>query len=283
MRYLLLVSCILAAVVKGLTQQQQGFIPVNDGQLYYEKTGTGPPLVFLHGVCLDHRMWQQHVDYFSRSYTCINLDLRGFGNSSLPGSSPYSFHQDIKTLLDSLQIKNQVVLIALSMGGKAAINFSLSYPERTKALILADAAVDGYNFRDFRLEHIAKLAQQKGIDTANRFFLNQSIFASAKKDSAVFARLTQMVLSYSGWQWVHSNPVQELTPPAIEQLKQIKLQVLMITGEKDIWDFQQIADILHKNIKRSLKKEIADAGHMCNMEKPQVFNRLVSHFLITGK
>jgi pimeloyl-ACP methyl ester carboxylesterase len=283
MRYLLTIYSIMVAAISGWAQQRQGFVPVNDGKLYYETNGSGPPLVFLHGVCLDHRMWQQQVDYFSKSYTCINLDLRGFGKSSLPGSTPYSFHEDIKTLLDSLQIEKPVVLIALSMGGKAAINFSLAYPERTKALILADIAVDGYSFRDFRLERIAKVAQQKGIDTANQLFLEEPIFASAKTDSAVFARLRQMVLSYSGWQWVHKNPIQGLAPPAIGQLKQIQVPVLIITGEKDIWDFQQIADILHENIKQSVKKEIEDAGHMCNMEKPEVFNRFVSDFLIRGK
>jgi len=92
-----------------------------------------------------------------------------------------------------------------------------------------------------------------------------------------------MILSYSGWQWVHKNPMVGLTPPAIEQLEQIKAPVLIITGEKDIWDFQQIADILHNNIKQSVKKQILDAGHMCNMEKPDVFNRLVSDFLINGE
>jgi 3-oxoadipate enol-lactonase len=273
----------MMAAISGWAQQRQGFVPVNEGKLYYETIGSGPPLVFLHGVCLDHRMWQKQVDYFSKSYTCINLDLRGFGKSSLPGSAPYSFHEDIKTLLDSLQIEKPVVIIALSMGGKAAINFSLAYPEKTKALILADIAVDGYSFRDFRLERIAKVAQQKGIDTANQLFLEEPIFASAKTDGAVFACLRQMVLSYSGWQWEHKNPIQGLAPPAIEQLKQIQGPVLIITGEKDIWDFQQIADILHENIKQSVKKEIEHAGHMCNMEKPEVFNRFVSDFLIRGK
>jgi pimeloyl-ACP methyl ester carboxylesterase len=92
-----------------------------------------------------------------------------------------------------------------------------------------------------------------------------------------------MILSYSGWQWVNKNPMQGLTPPAIDQLEKIKVPVLIITGEKDMRDFQQIADILHKNIKQSLKKQIPEAGHMSNMEKPVLFNSLVSDFLISGK
>jgi pimeloyl-ACP methyl ester carboxylesterase len=282
-RYLLIISLLNLITLSGWSQTQQGFIPVNNGQLYYEKTGSGPPVIFLHGICLDHRMWQHQIDYFSKSYTCINVDLRGFGKSSLPTQTPYSFHEDIKVLVDSLHTTEPVMLIALSMGGKAAVNFSLAYPKQTKALVLADVAVDGYHFRDFRLDVVSNVAREKGVDSANQFFLNNALFASAKNDTAVFNRLRAMILSYSGWQWVHKNPMVGLTPPAIEQLEQIKAPVLIITGEKDIWDFQQIADILHNNIKQSVKKQILDAGHMCNMEKPDVFNRLVFDFLTNGK
>ena len=165
------------------------------------------------------------------------------------------------------------------MGGKAAVNFSLAYSTQTKALVLADAAIDGYHFKDFNLELVSNMAQQKGVDSAKQFFLNYSIFASAKNDTSVFNRLRKMILSYSGWQWVHKNTIAGLTPPAIEQLEQIKAPVLIITGEKDIPDFQQIADILHKSIKHSLKKQIKGAGHMSNMEQPDAFNKIVSDFL----
>src|SRR6476661_3600565 len=90
MRCLLIICSLVVAMVSGWTQPQQGLIPINDGKLYYEKNGSGPSLVFLHGVCLDHRMWQQQVAYFCKSYTCITVDLRGFGQSSLPTDTPYA-------------------------------------------------------------------------------------------------------------------------------------------------------------------------------------------------
>ena len=273
----------MMVALHGMAQLQQGFINISDGNLFYQKKGNGPPILFLHGLCLDHRMWEDQVNYFSDSFTCISIDLRGFGKSSVPGSTPYSFHADINTLLDSLHIEEPVVLIALSMGGKAAVNFSLAYPHKTKALILADVAIDGYNFEEFILKPIYDAGMQKGVDTANQLFLDHPLFSTAKSDSTVFKRLRDMILSYSGWQWVHKNPIQSLTPPAIDQLEKIKVPVLIITGEKDMRDFQQIADILHKNIKHSLKKQIPEAGHMSNMEKPVLFNSLVSDFLISGK
>jgi pimeloyl-ACP methyl ester carboxylesterase len=262
---------------------QEGFVPINEGNLYYQKKGAGPFLVFIHGICLDHRMWEKQINYFSTSFTCISVDLRGFGKSSVPTGTPYSFHEDLKTLFDSLQINEPVVLVALSMGGKAAVNFALAYPQKTKALILSDVAVDGFSFKEFKLDAIYDAGKQKGVDTANQLFLDHPIFSSTRSDSAAFHDLRNMILSYSGWQWIHKNPIQGLTPPAIQQLDQIKMPVLIITGEKDNQDFQQIADILHQNIKHSLRKQIKGAGHMCNMDQPDAFNKIVSDFLAFDK
>ena len=123
---------------------------------------------------------EEQVNYFSNSFTCISVDLRGFGKSSHPTSTPYSFHADINILLDSLHIEEPIVLIALSMGGKAAVNFSLVYPDKTKALILADVAIDGYSFEEFNLKPIYDAGMQKGIDTANQLFLDHPIFRLPK-------------------------------------------------------------------------------------------------------
>jgi len=282
MKFLRISFLLLLLTSNGLAQGRDGFIYVNGGNLYYQKTGEGPALVFLHGICLDHRMWERQVDFFSNQFTCISIDLRGFGKSSVP-AGPYSYHEDIHSILDRLHINESIVLIAVSMGGKAAVNFSLAYPQRTKALILADVVIDGYIFKDFNLKPVSETAKQKGIDSANQLFLNNPVFNSARKDSTVFRHLGDMILSYSGWQWLHNNPIEGLTPPAIQQLQQIKAPTLIITGEEDIQDFQQVAGILHENIRHSLKKQIPEAGHMCNMEKPDAFNSMVSDFLILGR
>ena len=257
---------------------QEGFVNIENGRLFYQKQGTGPALLFLHGICLDHQMWNDQVRFFSNRFTCITVDLRGFGKSSLP-AGPYSFHEDLNVLLDSLHITDPLTIIALSMGGKAAINFAIAYPQKVKALILADAAVDGCSFKEFDLKPVIELAKLKGIDSANQLFLNNAVFAYSKKNDSVFNRLKKMILSYSGWQWLNKNPMQYLNPVAVQQLDKIQSAVLIITGEKDIQDFQDIATLLHNSIKGSILKTIKNAGHMCNMDNPEVFNELALDFI----
>ena len=68
------------------------------------------------------------------------LDLRGFGRSTLPGTTPYSHAHDLAALLDHLDIP-AAALVGLSKGGAVALDFALTYPRRTQALALVDIRV----------------------------------------------------------------------------------------------------------------------------------------------
>ena len=80
---------------------------------------TRPILVFIHGWPLSHEMWENQVAYFAnRGYRCVAYDRRGFGKSSKPwGGYDYdTFADDLKAVIDELDLNN-VVLIGFSMGG----------------------------------------------------------------------------------------------------------------------------------------------------------------------
>lgn len=73
----------------------------NSGDIYYEVTGAGEPVVFVHGFTLDHRMWQPQVEVLRDDYQMITYDVRGFGRSSLP-DGPYNHAADLRALLYEL-------------------------------------------------------------------------------------------------------------------------------------------------------------------------------------
>jgi 3-oxoadipate enol-lactonase len=255
------------------------YCPISEGKLFFLKKGSGPPIVFIHGFCLDNRMWENQVNYFSKKYTCIAFDLRGFGKSSVPADQSFSTHEDLDVLLGFLKIDQPVILVGFSMGAKVASNFAITYPEKTKAIIFADGAIDGYVFKDFNLTYIYNAGKQQGTPVANKMWLDHPIFNSSRKNLAVMESLAEMVMSYSGWHWANSNPIKNLIPPAIEQLQKLKMPCLILIGEFDIPDFKAISDLLNKQIKHAFKIEIAGVGHMCNMESPDIFNSHVNEFL----
>jgi 3-oxoadipate enol-lactonase len=144
------------------------FADVNGTRLYYELKGAGPVVAFLHGWTLDTTMWDDQYDEFAKHYKVLRYDLRGNGKSAVPQTGhPYAHHEDLMALLDYLRIQKAAV-IGLSMGGYAAINFAIAYPERTSALIPVDATIesrihlkDGDSFAS-----VFSKAKEEGIESA---------------------------------------------------------------------------------------------------------------------
>src|SRR5690242_1325029 len=79
------------------------FLALDGCDLYYETHGSGPALVFAHGLGGNHLTWWQQVPYFRDRYTCITFAHRGFGLSAAPaGPQPERFVDDLAALIDHL-------------------------------------------------------------------------------------------------------------------------------------------------------------------------------------
>jgi 3-oxoadipate enol-lactonase len=256
---------------------ESGFALINNTCLYFEKSGTGKPIVFVHGMGLDCQMWEVQFFELAKQYQAIRYDLRGFGKSSLPTEQCYSHHNDLMALLNYLKISN-ASLIGHSMGGRVVTDFALTYPEMTTSLVLVNAALHGYVFKSFSLEKVIAAAKQSSIQSARKTWLAHALFNSANKNPHLATTLEKIVSSYSGWHWLNKNPWTPLNPPSMEQLNTIKTPTLITVGQLDLPDFHRIASILAKEISNSKKKEIPNVGHMSNMENPTEFNRIVSEF-----
>jgi pimeloyl-ACP methyl ester carboxylesterase len=88
-----------------------------------------------------------------------------------------------------------------------------------------------------------------------------------------------MITDYSGWHWVNRNPHTSLMPADIDRLDKIKSPALVITGERDLPDFQAVAEILRKQIPGAQRAVLPGVGHMVNLEAPERFNQIILEFL----
>jgi 3-oxoadipate enol-lactonase len=82
-----------------------------------------------------------------------------------------------------------------------------------------------------------------------------------------------MVADYSGWYWLNDSPSQNIVPPALERLEQIKMPTMVIDGELDLAYNHEIAQNLARRIPDATLVKIAYAGHMANLEEPAEVNR----------
>jgi 3-oxoadipate enol-lactonase len=260
---------------------EQEFAAVDGTRLYYEVAGSGEPLVLIHGFALDMHMWDDQFIPFAGHHRAIRYDLRGFGKSAVPDEAPYAHADDLAALLDYLGVP-RTAIVGLSLGGEVAIDFALAYPDRTHALILADAAVGGHRWSDAwkaDVRPVWRTARTDGIEQARVRWLDQPIFTPAHEHPALATRLSAMVHAYSGWHWVNRDPHRNADPLATERLASIGVPTLVLLGERDVPDFHVMADCIATGIPGARKTILSDVGHTANMEAPARFNAEVLQFL----
>jgi len=110
----------------------------NEIEINYIKRGRGEPLLMFQGLGQTIDSWTFQIPFFKRKMTVIALDNRGVGGSSRP-DYPYTmdmFVDESKALLDYLDIRDNVHLIGVSLGGMIAQNFVLKHPEIVKTITL---------------------------------------------------------------------------------------------------------------------------------------------------
>ena len=228
-----------------------GFAEINGSKTYYEVAGEGHPLVLVHGFSLDTRMWDDQWDVFAEGYRVVRYDVRGFGQTAPTGSMPYSRSDDLAALLDHLDIESAHI-VGLSMGGDIALEFAISYPDRTIALIPVDAAIGGYNRTNVFATALQALSEQ-GMEAAIQAWMDSPLFKPAMDNLKCAPRLKEIASGYSGWHWTEGSTRTSLDPPANERLREISAPTLVIVGEHDITDFHLMASRMEGMIPKAKK------------------------------
>jgi pimeloyl-ACP methyl ester carboxylesterase len=265
-----------------MNEIKQEYAEVNNTRLYYEITGQGHPIVLIHGMNLNHTMWNPQVQELSKHNTVIRYDLRGYGKSANPKEDePYSNHTDLKALLDYLNIR-RTHLLGLSMGGGVAINFTLEHPEYVSSLIPVDSSLAGYNYSSEFLTWIFsmfQIAKTSGLRDALDTFVDGELFKATSRNLEAMEMLRSIVHSHKGWSLFNQATQVDPEPAPATQLHKIKCPTLIVVGEYDIPDFQGIANKITNDVPNAKKCVIEGVGHISNLEDPLKFNKEILSFL----
>jgi pimeloyl-ACP methyl ester carboxylesterase len=210
--------------------------------------------------------------------------MRGHGKSDDPVVGvPYSHAEDLNVLMEYLKI-DKAVLVGLSSGGKVAIAFALTHPEKVAAMVTADSVIDGFSYFGnggflTRFIKVFQLGRQGKLKKALGLWLADPLFAPARRNPQLAQKLKKIVYDHKGFRFLKKDPAFWPKPKSIKRLSDIKSPTLVILGDLDIPDMNAISQIIATQVKDAQLKIIKDCGHMSNMEKPAEFNRLVLDFI----
>jgi pimeloyl-ACP methyl ester carboxylesterase len=270
---------VASVVLAAETRSQSGIAEVNGTRLYYETTGSGPHVVLLHGGNLDSRMWDDQVPFLAKSFTVTRYDIRPYGRSAL-AEKGYSNVDDLTALMDALGI-TRASLVGLSLGGRIAIDFALVHPDRVDKLVLMGPGLTGFPFNQKDEAVLAMLARAKSGDAqgAMELWLQHPMMAPAMARPAVAARIRPIAMDNAKI-WSHLAVGERVpNPPAIKRLGDVRAPTLVIVGERDVPDIQQIVKLVATSVPGARTAVVPGAAHMPNMEDPSLVNRWLGEFL----
>jgi 3-oxoadipate enol-lactonase len=246
-------------------------------------------VVLLHAGVGDRRLWDGQLEAFAAGRLTVRPDLRGFGESPLPGG-PFSYVDDLRALLDHLGL-DRAALVANSFGGRVALDFALAHPERVDALVLAAPAVTGWEGSaelDAFDEEEDALLDAGRIDEAVELNLRTWLDGHGREAApvspearAALARMQRRAFDVQ-LQAYAASPPPEATgwsdPPAIALLAEIAVPTLVVVCEHDQPAFRALAERLAAELPDA-EGAVLEAGHLAAFERPEEFNRLVLGFL----
>lgn len=258
--------------------------------LYYEETGQGTPILFVHEFASDHRGWEPQMREFGKRYRCITYSARGYTPSDVPDDTKAYSHthmmRDALAVLDHLKI-DRAHIIGLSMGGYTALQVALHHPGRVRSLVLAGAGsgfergyVNEFHAQSralgdrFENEGSGRVAETygrgpsripfeikdpRGFDEFQRRFAEHDARGSANV-SRGFQGARPSLLDFE-------DGIRKLTTPA-----------LIVVGDEDERCIESSL-FLKAAIPASGLVMFPKTGHVVNLEEPNLFNAVTADFL----
>jgi pimeloyl-ACP methyl ester carboxylesterase len=265
-------------------------IQTNGVKTYYEREGDGPPVVFIHGAIMDHRMWATQIDTFVDEFTTVAYDVRGHGRtggSDVPTYTVDLYVEDLNALLTALELE-QPVLCGLSLGGCIAQAYAAKYPKNVAGLVLADTftqaplGLTGWLlFTNLRI--FAALDRIIRYKSLNRF---QMRVGNLIKPGVAGQEGTIQELIDTGSTITHAEFVKIVGslvafPRASNvALSEIDVPTLILYGENEPSLMRDHAVLMSKLIPNTTAvTEIPDAGHASNIDNPVIFTETIREFL----
>jgi pimeloyl-ACP methyl ester carboxylesterase len=266
------------------------FINWNGCELHYTESGSGFPILMIHGFGGSNRDFYLLDSLLNNKYRVIRVDLPGFGLSDFPqqdttGSDFIEVYNNyFNFLLDTLHLDSFYVM-GNSLGGMIAWHLERHHPNRVKKMVLFNSA--GYDMKEVMKSANAHLLQYKAVQMIlkkgiPKFFVKQGIKRVVNNPSTISADKIQRVYTF----WNREGNMQHLINMAnsktfVDQnlIKQVACPTLIVWGNNDKIVNVKYAHRFHADIKGSREIIYDNCGHVPMLENPLQVSRDVLQFL----
>lgn len=259
--------------------------------LYYEVTGSGQPLLLVHGWNCSSKFWKKNVPELSKDFQVVTFDLRGCGNSSkiMTGHTIPQYAQDVRAIIEHLNL-HDVTLVGWSMGGPIVLSYWEQYSKdsRLKALGLLDVTAAPFCQEDWSC-HMLKETTFDGMnDFANAYTsdvknfaiaFTKNMFKDGKADQSDIDWISAELLKTPAWIGVAIH-CDFLMRDYLSVLPTITIPTIVFAANSIVFtDGIKMSRHYADQLPNSKFVPFEDTGHLLFYEQPERFNRELRDFI----
>jgi len=239
--------------------------------------GGGTPIVFLHGVGSDKSVWAPQLEHFGKSRRAIAFDYPGYGESSAAadGTTRDDYAATILEAMSALGA-GRAHVCGLSLGGVVAIAIHHLSSESCASLILADSFAVHPDGRAIYERSLAASSDLPALAEAR-----VDVLLAQPADPAVRSEVVETMARIDPAAYRIGAEAVWLADQR-DRARAIVAPTLVVCGAEDTVTPPELSRELAALIPGARYEEIAGSGHLSNLERPRVFNRLVEEFLADG-
>jgi pimeloyl-ACP methyl ester carboxylesterase len=227
--------------------------------LYSEKRGYGEPLVLIHGLGGSCRWWERNTDALAKHFQVHVIDLMGCGKSATQGKFVLQeAAQHVKHWMETHRIRRAHV-VGHSMGGFVAAELAADYPDMVEKLVLVDAAI-------VPPEQMVKPSMREMVESLRSLHKN---FGPARLSDILTMGVENI---FAAAQAMMQTDIRQ-------KLLAIKASTLIIWGQQDAMVPLSVGQSLARYLPTKKLVVINKAGHCPMWDRPDIFNKVVGHFL----
>lgn len=262
-------------------------------ELHYQESGTGFPLVFIHGLTGDLGSWGEQVPVFEQSYRSITYSRRfSRPNRNDPQGSPnHSVLVDAADLARLLEVLHAepAILVGSSFGAYTALAMAMAHPHKVRAMVLseppvmswADLVEGGQAIREEFERTITRPARQAfeegDDDRAAQIYAAGVLGPSGIHGIPGTARERRLSNTAAIKPLAMSN--QEFVRLDPSRARELRMPILLMSGERTQPIFSCIFESARRLLSTATALRVPNAGHSIYREQPEVFNKLCLDFL----
>ncbi len=255
-------------------------IELDDIVVHYRSRGSGPPVVLLHGLAEDHRSWDAVAARLDE-FTVYAVDLRGHGRTSL-GQGDGTLAQlsgDLEAFLR--MVTGPAAVVGYSLGGTVGLRAAVDAPALIRHLVVvATSSIVGKAAAQFFAGRIAQLeaGDRARFEAGLRDDTSKQIVTGADIDSAARRRL-EAVGDGRGYVNAARAMVGIRDEPLNPLLARIEAPVDVVGAQHDVFCPRRASDIIVDTVCHSRYHEVAGAGHLLSVDRPDAYGELLARLL----